>query len=134
MSRLQFELKVLEGGLHAWLSVSDEGGGSISGPLDAADMDEFIRILGTIRESLAEQVPLRLELPARVRCIIDPGWWCDPKPKQRLLALRHPGYGWLGFALPTEQARKLAGLLLESGPAEPKELAAHGARLPLRRR
>ena len=119
MSTLKFELKVTDGGRRASLSISD-GVGNLSGSLDAADADELIRVLGAVRASLAEQVPPRLELPARVNCIVDPAWWCDPKsPNYHLVAFRHPGYGWLGFALPDQQAKGLASWLLQPGPETP---------------
>lgn len=78
------------------LGMDDEPRGHIK--LIAAELEGFIHALATVREQMAEQVP-----------------------EYTLLALRHPGLGWLGFALEPPRASQIATALKNPQGLPPTE-------------
>ncbi len=90
--------------------------------LAAADVDEHLRAMAALRAQMADVVPETLEPNARLLTERDPKWVLGQNPAQDrfLLALRHAGLGWLGFALPGGEARAIAEMVRNSGP-EPSE-------------
>jgi hypothetical protein len=57
---------------------------------------------------------LKLDPNPRLPVTSHPSRWVyDPKPDGQILALRHPGFGWLGFLIAQESADKMAGYLLK---------------------
>lgn len=80
---------------------------------DAAGVEGFIEILVAHRAAMSDPVPKKLDPIPRLPTTENPNWWVyDPKPDGHMLALRHPGFGWLGFLLDGESAISLAGFLL----------------------
>ena len=80
---------------------------------DAASLDGFIALLGAVRAAMNDRVPEKLDPSPRLQTTENPNWWVyDPKPEGHMMALRHPGFGWLGFVLPEPSAVSLAGWLL----------------------
>jgi hypothetical protein len=89
--------------------------------LEPVELDQFIAVLAAYRAELNDRVAAELEPNSRLATIVDPAWKTRPHENGRLLALRHPGLGWLSFLLPEEEAAKLGGLLTaRPAPSEDK--------------
>jgi len=75
--------------------------------------DASIRQLATCRQHLAEEVVPSLEPGSRVEIERNPIWTVTGKRHQPdpevTLALRHRGFGWLGFLLDKERALAIGG-------------------------
>lgn len=85
--------------------------------LEVPEIEEIIQLLAANRASMAEPVPAEIEPLARLAAIDDPVWRTkrpsnSPKPGV-LLALRHPGFGWLPALLPSQEAANLGQSLLD---------------------
>ncbi|HBO78681.1 hypothetical protein [Cupriavidus sp. UBA2534] len=83
----------------------------------ASDLSDYIAALAQVRESL--RPPVRTQDPQAgetVQAIADPRWWMSSEAfvGGALLQLRHPGLGWLAFALPLQS---LQALHAEAGKA-----------------
>ena len=68
--------------------------------LEAPELDDLIRALSQGRRRLADAVAPELDDHARIAdAVPDPAFLLGSNPRKReaLLALRHPGFGWLGF-------------------------------------
>ena len=115
MSPLRFELSPTADGLEVLIRVMDEDGEVVESLADATDLDELIAQLGEIRAQMSDAVPERLEPSGRVAAIRDPAWWCQPRKEDTALCLRHPGYGWMAFGLPHNEAKALGGWLIKGG-------------------
>jgi hypothetical protein len=79
--------------------------------LTTADIDATLKILGALREQMQPEVPDAAG--GQEETIADPAWETTPDDAQEnaLLRLRDPRYGWLVYAIPNEEAQKLAGYL-----------------------
>jgi hypothetical protein len=79
-------------------------------PFDAASLDEHIRNLADLRAQMKDVVPRQLDPGARLEAELDPVWKATDKnpPEGRLLALRDPGFGWLGFVFTDKEAAAIA--------------------------
>ncbi len=115
MPALTLNLTLSEDRMSVTIEALDPSGAKVSGTADAADLDELIVALGSVRAALADVVPEELEPPARVATIRDPAWLTESQDGRRIVCFRHPGYGWLAFALSELDAEDLAEGLLE-GP------------------
>jgi len=82
--------------------------------LDAAELEDQIHFLSQAREAMAEPVTPDLEVGMRLRALGDPRWKTEPYHPHgaALLALRHPGMGWMSFLLPPHEARSLGQSLV----------------------
>jgi putative transcriptional regulator len=90
--------------------------------LDAATLEGHIHALARHRANMAEEVSQELDPGSRLEAHIDPIWRIPAKHPQQgiVLALRHPGFGWLSFVFPHKEARALAEGLTKSLPPDPK--------------
>ncbi len=81
--------------------------------LEAPELDRLIALLGAARAGMADEVPAQLDPGSRVPATVAPAWQApDPGVSDTCgLALRHPGFGWLGFVLPRHQAHAIAAAL-----------------------
>jgi hypothetical protein len=86
--------------------------------LDASDIDNIISILSKARMSLKDEVPRALEPQARLEAVLDPVWKCPAKHsgEGKVLAVRHPGLGWLAFDFPEDQATEVGQWLSGARP------------------
>ncbi|CUK14606.1 hypothetical protein RUE5091_03773 [Ruegeria denitrificans] len=77
--------------------------------LDAAEVESWIRNLASLRAQMTEQVAPALDPSFRIEGPFDPAWRIpkDPQDGVRLLALRHPGLGWVAYGLPVKEAKKI---------------------------
>lgn len=100
--------------------------------LNSFSLDDLIRKLAHHRAQLLDEVPLEVAGNVELEVVVDPMWRtlqlvALDENEQKVddhaaLILRHPGYGWLSFALPAHEARRLGEwLLLHSGQSnEPR--------------
>lgn len=81
---------------------------------DAASLEDNIHMLAEARAGMSEQVTPDLEIGMRLEAIADPRWRTEAYPPAggSLLALRHPGLGWVSFLLPPQEARALGSSLV----------------------
>ena len=93
--------------------------------LAAAELDELIARAAKRRALLEPVQPT--QPPENVEVTANPPWHTSPLPNGVLLMLRHPGLGWVAFALPHEHRVHLASLWLHQSllfkPAEAVGLA-----------
>ena len=85
--------------------------------LDAGSLEQHIHDLGKHRAALNDQVSRELDPGSRLQAIYDPVWRTDAVHSADqagiMLALRHPGLGWLSFLLPHDEAANLGQWLLD---------------------
>ena len=98
----QLELAVEDTREAVRLQVADGDHLLFSARLEGPELDELIRGLSQARAQLADQVAPELDEGARLADVVsDPSYLIGKNSGtvEALLALRHPGYGWLGFRL-----------------------------------
>jgi hypothetical protein len=84
----------------------------------ASDVETLMLRIAEVRASMTEQVVPELEPVFRIATVEEPAWRVsNPMPDgRRILALRHPGFGWLGFVMRQDCAHAIAlGLRGEPG-------------------
>lgn len=88
--------------------------------LDASSAEKYIHDLALHRSALVDQVPAELDPGSRLEALVDPIWKIpDHKtPHGRVLALRHPGLGWLSFVFPDKEAVQIAEWLTKDLPSK----------------
>ncbi len=110
----------------------DEDGKTVADILlDGPAADRHIRRVAGARGELTDEIPRSLTAGAGLETVADPVWR-TAKPAQGefdgvAVALRHPGLGWLSFALSPAEARALAVSLIqraEPGSAEAPDVQA----------
>jgi hypothetical protein len=85
--------------------------------LDPAKIEQMIQDLSDLREELAPQVPSSVPPGKRLFVTPEPIWKVSAEVREdgRVLLIRHPGLGWLGFIIPQADcdrlAEKLTGVL-----------------------
>lgn len=88
--------------------------------VDAATLEGVIRDLAKCRASMAEAVTPELDPGARLEAEAFPAWRIPDTHSGpadlKLMALRHPGIGWVGFLLEPERAQAIASGLLRQVP------------------
>jgi hypothetical protein len=81
-----------------------------SATLNADYLDHLIAGLAALREKVAPVVSTADPAPSETPGVkFDPQWWIGPETfvGGAMLKIRHPGFGWLAFAIPLENLRKL---------------------------
>ena len=82
--------------------------------LEAPELEGLIHHLAANRAGLIDQVPRELDPGTRLNPIVDPVWRAQPDDDGGvLLAIRHPGLGWLSFVLPQAECKNMAKYLLD---------------------
>jgi glycine/D-amino acid oxidase-like deaminating enzyme len=92
--------------------------------MDVDGLDRLIVHLAQQREKLAKKVPMTLEGGERIRGQREPEWMCvfAQETDDQVLALRHAGFGWLGFQLSVKTARAMATALLNGSSRRLNEI------------
>jgi transposase len=105
-------------GVHIEMMIDGKALGS--GDLDAAELEKLIDLLAHARSALSEEVAEDLEDETRIVPVEDPVWLIPEYRKEtgRLLFLRHPGLGWLGFSIPDQEADDIADWLTKDVPLQ----------------
>jgi hypothetical protein len=102
--------------------------------LEAREMDAIVAAMGEARAVMREPVPFTIleQRSARELVVLDPMWRTDPPLHAALsgiaLRLRHPGFGWLTFVLPYEEAQNLGRWLQQH--AHPPGVSVQGPEAP----
>ena len=80
---------------------------------DAATLEDNIHMLAKARAGMKDQVTPKLEAGMRLEAIVDPAWQTEARHDAGgvMLALRHPGFGWVSFLLPQTEAQALGASL-----------------------
>ena len=118
-SQRPMALKVLlaEDGEGAMLEMHHHGKPLGHMTLDAVGLDHLIAVLAGVRARMHPQVPSEIASDTQLNAIIDPAWrtWSlyHPAVAGPALALRHPGFGWLSFVIPHQEALSLGQWLVE---------------------
>lgn len=86
--------------------------------LDSAEAEQLIEMLMDKRLELADEVAREIDPGTRLPVLVDPVWRAPGfrLDKGRILALRHPGLGWLSFCFPDKEAEKIAETLRTDFP------------------
>jgi hypothetical protein len=85
--------------------------------LDGATAEEHVHAVAKHRADLLDPVAADLHPGARLDAVFDPKWRVlNPIEAGRILALRHPGLGWLPFVLPDKEAQSIAEWLTKDPP------------------
>ena len=94
------------------LFIQLEEGGKAPGQarLTAPDAEALLWGMAEARAELREEVVPELEPVFRIRSVDEPAWRVsNPGPDgRRILALRHPGFGWVAFAMRQDRADAIA--------------------------
>ena len=120
MSEVVFRTFLNEGG-EAVLQMEMDGEPKVHQIQDESGLSAIIDQLVALRASMAEEISRDLDPGARLVAITDPIWRSqDAKTAgyAKLLALRHPGLGWLTFLFPNDEARALGQFLQQDFPAK----------------
>jgi hypothetical protein len=85
--------------------------------LDITQVEKLIFQLAAARESMSEPVADEIESGTKLLCVVDPAWrtklYPHPSIVGPVLSLRHPGFGWLSFILPFNEADALGRWLVD---------------------
>jgi hypothetical protein len=121
MARMRLNASVDSSREHVVIELSMDGKPLGHIELDSASVEKHIHDLAQHRANLIDPVTPTLDAGSRLEAIVDPRWRV-PKPIEqgRVLALRHPGLGWLSFVFPDKEARAIAEWLTKESPAQPK--------------
>lgn len=81
--------------------------------MNGADTETVAHQLGAERAKLQDRVSTELDPGSRLTLKVDPIWRTMPHENGVVLAIRHPGFGWLSFLIPEESMQPLAERLLK---------------------
>lgn len=95
--------------------------------LDAAEVDGLIEELGKIRAHMQPAVATQPSRTHQYLLEIDPFWYIERNPlfDGIVLFLRHTGFGWTGFAIPTESLARMKEAIASSEPDMAMSVHAH---------
>jgi len=84
--------------------------------LETPEIEAIIEGLADHRAKLPDEVPRELDPGTRLKTIEDPIWRTKniPETNSVLLALRHPGIGWIAAQMPKASARSLGEFLMKA--------------------
>jgi hypothetical protein len=84
--------------------------------LATGDIDALILQLAKFRKQMTPEVERTVKDGNHSLGIVDPLWQLNPIIDQKVLFLRHPGFGWLSFLFPLQEAKKLGNGLCAEQP------------------
>src|SRR5438128_3587 len=110
MGRMSWVVKTDGQHEHVVFQIEEDGKSLGHMMLDGASAEKLAHAIGDSRSALNDPVTPQLDPNAILEAIPDPSWQIEAyrRPEGRLLALRHPGLGWLAFVIPDQQARRIA--------------------------
>lgn len=113
----QFHAELTESGAAAALEMRLPGEPPRRVTLDAAGLDHLLGALASLRARMSPEVSLEIAPGTPLAAVVDPAWRtraaAHPAIPGPLLALRHPGFGWVPFVLPYGEAASLGRWLSE---------------------
>jgi hypothetical protein len=94
---------------------------ALSLELGSREVDALLVALARTRARMEDRHPARVERTRLMVGTINPSWQLasDGVRGGSVLSLRHPGFGWLHFSLPKQEATKLGNGLLVQVPMPP---------------
>lgn len=102
-----------EGSQHLVLEMIVGGEPQAHARLWGGEIENFIHQIGNTRAKLSDTVPLDIDPGSRISTVIDPVWRAKEVPDGAVLALRHPGLGWLGFHFDPKEMTALGKWLID---------------------
>lgn len=93
----------------------------ISG-LNAQELERLILDASERRSQLEPKI--QANAPTKFHALEGPRWYSFRNGEYTILQLRHPGLGWLAFALPAPSRAHLLRLLLDQQLLEPADAPA----------
>ncbi len=124
MKRMELRVRLNEARTEATIELCIEGKPLGQIHLPAAELEGFIHQLASHRWRMAEEVPPELDPGVRLEAVPDAAWQTPEKWKKlpsggaegKMLALRHPGLGWLTFLFSDKEAQRIAEYLAGKSP------------------
>jgi hypothetical protein len=91
--------------------------------LDLAAVGDFLKALWSVRTAMMPEIVRELPPAPRWVALRDPIWFAERGAwdGDSLLHLRDPGYGWLHYLIPRNEAAKLARILQEQVDTPPPQ-------------
>ncbi|MGF7005790.1 hypothetical protein [Aminobacter sp. BE322] len=120
---MTLDMGLSEGGELAFIQMNQDGTAVAYMTVDAATLEGIIHALAHVRAKMTEEVSPTLDPGARLEAVPSPAWrvpGTHSGAEGVLLALRHPGLGWLGFLLDEPRSRELGRALIETNATPPK--------------
>jgi hypothetical protein len=133
MPRMTLKMRPEPDKQHVYLELQMDGKALGHMYLSAPDMEDHIRAAAKNRAQLSDTVAMDLDPGWRLETFANPVWRTAVHNEGIVLALRHPGLGWLSFLLPRAEARKLGRWLLDNHAApgtDPPRIIRGGRRKP----
>ena len=105
MSELRLELQVLPEGQHQLVLSLPQAGPYV---MNVGDAETLVQAVAQQRQKMKPEVPHHFPQGPR-SAILDPRWYVahETLVDGCALHLRHPGLGWLSFAVPLQSLRDL---------------------------
>lgn len=124
MGRMTYVCGVTEDRQSVVLEMHEDGKLLAHMLFDGASTELLIENLAKARSALLEEVPQMLDPGARLTPLVSPAWRVPDThtgPSGTvLLALRHPGLGWVSFLLEEARSREIGQALVDTAPTKPK--------------
>jgi hypothetical protein len=91
-----------------------DGSVESSAKYSAEEVDDLIAMLAKKRAGMSDEVTTQLDPQLCVEAIQHPAWRTarNGETNEKVLGLRHPGFGWLWFQFPPHEAETIAKWLL----------------------
>jgi hypothetical protein len=79
--------------------------------LTTAQLDALLESISL--ERAKREPAVTMDQPQKMEAAVDPKWYLSMSGPNSILQLRHPGYGWVGYVLPTPSRAALLAALLQ---------------------
>ena len=99
---------------NAVLSLGFGGPDDLTAMMPTDQVDKMLSALWKWRSKMEPPHPSN-PIGQNVEMILDPKWYTEPDKNRRgsLIHILHPGFGWLSFFIPLDEASKLTNYLLK---------------------
>lgn len=112
MATTELKVQKAEDGRHLAIRLEQDGETLGEVRLDAAAAEQHVQQVAEQRAGLADEVPAKLKSGSPLTATFDPVWQVQgAEGGVVIMALRHPGLGWLSFALPPEEVEPFTNAL-----------------------
>lgn len=90
---------------------------------EADQVDSMLAMLRTMRSAMDPPVDNDLQIGKPINILRDPKWYTELEvmTQDTLFRILDPGFGWLNYVIPRQNAEKLAGLLNKQVNTPPGE-------------
>ena len=106
---------------HEAVTVSFPSSPPVALRMDAGQVDELIRVLGTYRAKMQPVPDMKLKPGSKVTAMRNPAWYTesDALMGDSSIHFRDLRFGWLHYLLPRDEARRLGKLLIQKADSPP---------------